>query len=72
MKYEYKTVIIPIQFTGILERKIDYFTVDKLNDELNDLGNQGWELVSVLRVSEGSLSKIPNAAIHYLKRKVED
>jgi hypothetical protein len=71
MKYEYTTVIIPIGFEGFLVRKVSFLAIDKLHRELNDLGNQGWELVSVLRLSEGALSKVPNAAIHYFKRKLE-
>jgi hypothetical protein len=72
MKYEYKTIVTDIEYIGIFLRKLSLFTTDKITNKLNDLGAQGWELVSVIRTSEGALSKNPNTVIHYLKRELKD
>jgi hypothetical protein len=69
MNYEYKTVIIPIEFSGVIDKKVAFSTLDNLNGELNDLGKDGWELVSVLPIS---LVASTHWGIHYLKRKLEE
>ena len=50
MKWEYKTVQFKIQ--GLFSSNID---AEKLEDELNVLGNSGWELVD-LELNSGSLA----------------
>ena len=48
MKWEYKTIKLAI--TGFLGGKLDE---RKLDDFMNQLGEQGWELVSAFDTNQG-------------------
>lgn len=61
MKWEYKTV--QFEYKGLFSSKLD---ADALQDDLNNLGNSGWELVD-LEFNMGSLATNVGA-IAILKR----
>ena len=51
MKWVYKTINLALQGTFLRGTLIDQ---DKIDAELNQLGGEGWELVSALSITEGS------------------
>jgi hypothetical protein len=61
MKWEYKTV--QFEYQSLFSSKLD---ADALQDDLNNLGNSGWELVD-LEFNTGSLATNVGA-IAILKR----
>jgi len=61
MKWEYKTV--QFEYQGLFSSKLD---ADALQDDLNNLGNSGWELVD-LEFNMGGLATNVGA-IAILKR----
>lgn len=64
MKYEY--CIINSQDIGLLNGKVD---TQKLQDEMNQLGSEGWELVSSLESNKNGYTK---EFVFVFKRKVEE
>ncbi len=47
MKWEYKTIILPVK--GFFGGKFDE---DKLQETMNDLGLQGWELAAAVTTNQ--------------------
>jgi hypothetical protein len=61
MKWEYKTV--QFEYQGLLTSTLD---ADALQSDLNNLGNNGWELIDLEFNMGGLATKV--AAIAILKR----
>jgi hypothetical protein len=51
MAWAYKTIKLALEGTFLRGTLVDH---DKINTELNQLGADGWELVSAGSISEGS------------------
>lgn len=58
-KWEYRTVKLDAE--GWVDRRVDF---ELLDEKLNSIGGEGWELVSVIHVISGSV----NSVIAFLKR----
>ncbi len=54
MKWQYKTILFEFQKAGLLSEK--YIDDEEVEAELNQLGDLGWELVTVSMVPEGLLA----------------
>lgn len=66
-KWAYRTVSIEAEFKGVFAKsKIDF---EMLNEELNRLGEQGWELVSV--VDTNLLKGETRDIVAFLKRPID-
>jgi hypothetical protein len=80
MAWEYKTLGIRIQQKTLLEKKligpkavgyVEAVLDDDAEQELHELGEQGWELVSLIPIDSGGLlgsSAGTHAAIAFFKR----
>lgn len=64
MRWEYRTVQLDEQ--GWLARSVNFAALD---DNLNQLGMDGWELVNVIYVKDRSLGY--DSAIAFLKRPLK-
>ena len=53
MRWQYKTILFEFQKDGLLRGK--FIDDEEVEAELNQLGDQGWELVTVSMVPEGLL-----------------
>ncbi len=82
MAWEYKTLGVRIQQKTLLEKKligpkavgyVEDVLLDDAEQELRELGEHGWELVSVVPVDSGGLlgsSAGTIAAIVFFKRSI--
>lgn len=75
--WEYRTVTLRV--TQGQDKQAGYFarsqTIRAIHPdserELNDLGRQGWEMVSVMLLDLGSVESGPSTATAFLKRPFE-
>lgn len=70
MKFEYKTVLFEIDRTS-WGRALLPESVDKIQEPLEKLGRQGWELVAVWPITDGGSPPQIDHAIHYFKRPLD-
>jgi hypothetical protein len=76
-RWEYKTVYLKIASGA--DKKPGYFTrsedfrsiTDNSDGELQQLGAEGWELVSICLLDMGSFESGPQSAAAFLKRPIE-
>ena len=54
MKWQYKTILFEFRKDGLLSGQ--YIDDEEVEAELNEMGDQGWELVTVSMVPEGLLA----------------
>lgn len=69
--YEYKVIEIKIYNKGLFSTKVTSETIFKIQTILNDIANDGWELVTVLPITNGQIPVHINQGLHYFKRKIQ-
>ena len=45
--------------------------LDDVNEELNSLGREGWELTAVVPITNGGSPAQIQHAVHYLRRRID-
>jgi hypothetical protein len=68
MQFEYKTVAINVEKSGWLNKAAKDDSIDEIDRLLKALGQDGWELVAVLPITNGGSPAQINQGIHYFKR----
>lgn len=69
MQYEYKTVVfdVPRKF-GLWTQKPAVESLGEIDGILKQLGSEGWKMVGVFPVTDGSSPAQISKAIHYFMR----
>jgi hypothetical protein len=70
MHYQYRTEVFAVEMAGFFTREIRPECVELIERELNKLGAEGWELVSVFPFTNGGSPAQIKQAVHYFKRAV--
>ena len=72
MQYEYKSVVIEIpRKPGLWANKPDIDSVAEIENSLNRLGMDGWQMVGVFPVTDGGSPAQISRAIHHFMRRIE-
>ncbi len=70
MKFEYKSVLLTIDRAG-WSQALQPESVNKVQQSLDRLGGEGWELVAVWPITNGGSPAQIDHAIHYFKRQID-
>ncbi|GAA5497609.1 hypothetical protein Rhal01_03805 [Rubritalea halochordaticola] len=69
MKYEYKTIVLEIpRKPGLWSQKPQTDGLKHIDQTLAQLGEEGWNLVGVFPVTDGSNPAQISCALHYFSR----
>ena len=52
-RFEYKTIAFHGKMEGFVSRELETSEVLRLEDWLNRLGSEGWELVGIMPINDG-------------------
>lgn len=72
MRFEYKSVVYPVERRSPFNLSSDTDTCRNIESRLNRMGEEGWELAGVIPLIEGSPGSQVTRAIHHFKRAVPD
>ena len=71
-QFEYKSVLLEVERYGFFSSKVDEeVTNGEIEETLNELGHQGWELTAVLPITNGGSPAQINVGLHYFKRAID-